>query len=479
MKLISVLVIALFLVAGIGSAQNYLPESTMEPGANLSYYDSGTNIQTFDFADEPADGDIFVSASDIWRIVATKYIDNEIIVGPSSDTYSYFYDYECDGTDDYATINIALNAAAPSQNNYINNKIIMMPGRYNLGDGSIDIPIGVSIIGGGRTGAYDNPNTTAFSGGAVIFNVTNQSIPAIYIHSSSTIRGITAYYSEQNTSGAPIEYEPFITNTAESEYIIDNTFADINLYNSYIGIEIDPIELTAGRNHFYNIVGHPIYRGIYYNNSTDVDVFRDIDFNINFYSNLQNWSQENGTAITLGQTVAWPTMDTIFMSAYYNGLVVESDSGSFNNIHVDFCRHCILLATTASNNVFNNIQCTAYQLTPYETASTDVAVYVNGTYNNFLGGSITLCGGEAFWIQGNKNRVCGMMLQNVGTYCVTQTIEVIGSYNIINGNHVDASHGTIRLLGNYNIATDNMCLSGQVYDAGANNVVADNIAYPA
>lgn len=38
MKFISVLVMALLLGAGIGSAQNYMPESTMEPGADLSMF---------------------------------------------------------------------------------------------------------------------------------------------------------------------------------------------------------------------------------------------------------------------------------------------------------------------------------------------------------------------------------------------------------------------------------------------------------
>lgn len=38
MKLISVMIMALLLVAGIGSAQNYLPETVMEPGADLSMF---------------------------------------------------------------------------------------------------------------------------------------------------------------------------------------------------------------------------------------------------------------------------------------------------------------------------------------------------------------------------------------------------------------------------------------------------------
>jgi hypothetical protein len=130
MKFISVLVMALLLVVGIGSAQNHMPEFTMEPGANLSYYDGGNNLQTFDFSDEPADGDFFMSIGDIWSLVKTKFFSDVAVVGPASDTWSIFYDETTDGIDDAVEIELALAD---------NKAVKLVNGPFYISNNSIDI----------------------------------------------------------------------------------------------------------------------------------------------------------------------------------------------------------------------------------------------------------------------------------------------------------------------------------------------------
>ena len=140
-----IMIMALLLVSvGIGSAVNRLPAT--EFVGNISYVDSGSNVQELDFYADPSDGDMWTSISDTWSLIAGKYVDGKIVVGPSSDTRSFLYDYATDGVDDEVQINAALTAVGKHGVVYLKNGI------YNITTPIIIDGYGISLIGEGMRG---------------------------------------------------------------------------------------------------------------------------------------------------------------------------------------------------------------------------------------------------------------------------------------------------------------------------------------
>ena len=387
MKL-KIMIMALLLLAGIGSAVNWLPESTMEPGANLSYYDSGSSLQTFDFSTEPADGSVLVSISGIWSVLAGKYLDGDIVIGPASDTYSFLYDYTTDGVDDCIEIQAAID------NIGTHGDIVFEPGIYNLTN-TIYCKPGARLIGKGNVfhpwpnaaHGYTDPDPIPRR---VTFQITNETDPAFVMSSGKTgitIENIAFYYPNQSVDSV-VEYPATILGSAW--YSDDITLRNLFAINPYIFLYMP----RADRIIIENIKGQPIKTGIYIGTTLDVPYIRHVHFSPHFWgaelegSASRIYRYQNGTAFHLG-SINWPSVIDIFAFGYKYGVYMDTTrDGRFTGIALDICKYPVYMQDSSRNIISGGqlVQYSQYIGVPHP--SDGAAIEIDGGANNIIIGNV-------------------------------------------------------------------------------------------
>lgn len=200
MKHILILIIAILLME-IGSAQNYLPESAMEPGADLTF-NSG------------------------YARNATENIINVMDYGASADGV----------TDDYAVFAAAVTAAGDG------NGLVYVPsGTYRLSTG-VTVPSNTSIFGNG----YSTKIITD-GNGFVISSTTGVRIRDMYLYGpgSGSNSGITAGN---------------VTNTIISGMFIQN-YGFMGFYGGAVNNSIITENIVSGNGKDESVIGQGIHIG--------------------------------------------------------------------------------------------------------------------------------------------------------------------------------------------------------------------------
>jgi hypothetical protein len=388
MKL-KIMIMALLLLAGIGSAVNWLPESTMEPGANLSYYDSGSSLQTFDFSTEPADGSVLVSISGIWSVLAGKYLDGDIVIGPASDTYSFLYDYTTDGVDDCIEIQDAID------NIGTHGDIVFEPGIYNLTN-TIYCRPGARLLGKGNVfhswplaeHVETDPDPIPRR---VTFQITNETEPAFEIpdgRTGITIENIAFYYPDQSVDSV-VEYPATILGS--DWYSADITLRNLLAINPYIFLYMP----RADRITIDNVKGAPIKTGIYIGQASDVPYIRHVHFSPQFLEDTELegsasriYRYQHGTAFHLGR-LDWPSVIDIFAFGYKYGIYMNTTrNGRFTGIGLDVCEYPIYMHDSSENIISGGqlVQCSEYIGVPHP--GDGAAIEIHGGSNNIIIGNV-------------------------------------------------------------------------------------------
>lgn len=513
MKL-KIMIMALLLVSavGIGSAVNRLPAT--EFVGNISYVDSGANVQEFDFNTEPTDGDVWIYDSG-WSLLSNRLLSRDIIVGPSSDTYSFLYHYSTDGVDDEIEINQAI------QDGYDESKkIIILPGKY-YPTGSIETRVGgvthrgydisrIVIEGAidSTNVAYTNMSNPDDICGAV-FYITNTTDPAFMMGKNLQVRNIAVYYPDQiistNESNV-IEYPAtFWAGTALQDTVIENIFA----YNPYIFYYNSGG--ATGRNVVRHVVGYPLFIGVYMSGSGDVSRVEDCHFwpfmqqNTDGWSDgtIREWVKTNGTAFYMDEMV-WPQLHNNFALGYWRGLYVDGGEKVYASGNgFDHCQSGISIVDHAYAMLANNFILTS------GTGNTLSAIYVEYTssFPQIIGNQIYAChdaiksdaqyplisgnnilrfnsndaGGVGIYLAntwGRHGAITGNILYSVGANG-TGIKTVSGNVNnAFVGNVIRGASVPINVAGATHTFVANVYAgSGSVIDTGSGNIFEHNIGF--
>lgn len=177
---------------------------------------------------------------------------------------------------------------------------------------------------------------------------------AVKLNSQAEIHNIGFIYPNQNnTTGSAILYPPSIS--------IDGYYSKIKniaLLNSYYGIYVD-----GGASEIEDVIGYPLWRGLYVFFARDIPKISKIHWNpnvmwnytgvgggdtdtpgpygyTNFKANMTTWVGNNGTAYQFGRC-DFSHIINLFAYGYFYGLYIKTDTlGSANamwfiNCHID------------------------------------------------------------------------------------------------------------------------------------------------
>lgn len=144
--------------------------------------------------------------------------------------------------------------------------------------------------------------------------------PFIFLHTNSTLKGMTVYYPEQKTDGAPTAY-PWCVASAGAD---NPSIIDCLLVNPYQGVDFGT--RVAGRHYIRNLYGQPLYKGLFIDVCFDVGRCENIHF-WPFYTGhvlggkakaMDEWVFKNGTAFVLARS-DWEFMSGCFAISYKTG----------------------------------------------------------------------------------------------------------------------------------------------------------------
>jgi hypothetical protein len=248
-------------------------------------------------------------------------------------------------TDSSTAINAAL-AIAGNVSTASNYRAVFLPdGQYKASN--LVIPHGVRLYGNGVNQCQ-----------IIVTDAVNS---CIYLKDFTDVHGITFYYPNQVTSGAPTVYPPTITTTYGAQHV---RLTNLKAWGAYDFITLGNASYGAGPVWLDDISGFPLHRGITLDNCTDVPHINNVHFNPNIYgaysSSLLAQVYQTAIALTLLR-VDTPQVSNFHCFGYANGIYGDSGnpSGSVNmaefvNCLFDVCRAPINLAHYQDGMFFTN-----------------------------------------------------------------------------------------------------------------------------
>ncbi len=270
-------------------------------------------------------------------------------------------------TDDTTAIQNAINAAFNKGGG-----IVYVPfsvNGYLIASNTLTLSKNVQLLGTNTQFTPDvyNADDTYFKRGSTFLitggagSVEGQTI---LMYDGTSISGINFFYPNQTNTNPPISYPPTIRLATSSSNCCK--INNIYLVNPYIGIDASGSHIDLV---IENVVGQPLYGGIYIDNAVGVDQIINVTF-AQFWTRrdfetiktdatkVTSFSEQNGTAITICRADD-AILDRVVLSGYKIGLHLTDNGfggsyGTASHFVVDYCLIGIQADTTNSNGwVFN------------------------------------------------------------------------------------------------------------------------------
>jgi hypothetical protein len=253
-------------------------------------------------------------------------------------------DYKAKGdgtTDDTQAIQAALDAAGK------NGGRVYLPAAKYLVSGSLQVPVGVSVVGSANMPQYSDPLT-----GTIILATggrDNEETPALFeMGSSCSVSGLTIYYPEQVVTD--IHPYPWTFHLQGN----DNTVENVTLINSYNGIRIGPEPNV--RHRIRSVYGCVLRRGLLVDACTDIGRVDNVQFHghwwwaksVNGDTKLVNdYMIKNLEAFIFGRT-DWEYVTNTFVfpvNIGYRFIQTKAGAcnGQFSGIGADYAQRCIVV----------------------------------------------------------------------------------------------------------------------------------------
>ncbi len=177
-------------------------------------------------------------------------------------------------TDDTNAIQKALDAVAADKGGVL----VLPKGKYLIA-GSLNIPRGVTL-----KGAWEGPHSTYEGEGTLLLATGGKGdedgTPLITLNVSSTVKGLTIYYPEQD----PADFIPYPW-TIQGNGTHGNVI-DCVLINPYKAIDFGT-NPGCEMHYIRNVYGQPLKLGIYIDGCTDIGRIENVHFNPNPWTRMR------------------------------------------------------------------------------------------------------------------------------------------------------------------------------------------------
>jgi hypothetical protein len=214
-----------------------------------------------------------------------------------------------DGSKDTTDAFKAALRAAAEGGNYA---VFVPRGRYLI-KGTLDVPANVRL-----EGVFDAPSGRNARDGSILLAVAGagepKGQPFITLHQSSTLRGLTVFYPEQQMKNPPVAYPWTICGQGDNISLID-----VLLVNPYEAVDFGTH--AAGRHFISGLYAQPLFRGLFIDQCYDVGRVE----NVHFWPFWGGWEGElaaftrsEGIAFILGRT-DWEFLTNCFCIGYRIG----------------------------------------------------------------------------------------------------------------------------------------------------------------
>jgi len=243
--------------------------------------------------------------------------------------------------DDTASIQKALDRAATA-----GGTVLLPPGQYRI-DGSLHIPVGVSLVGAAHSPLYIEPLI-----GTVILATGGRDKddgPALFeMGDSSNVSGLTVFYPDQKVN----DIHPY----AWTFHLQggDNTVENVTLINSYNGIRIGPEGNV--RHRIRSVYGCVLRRGLWLDNCTDIGRIENIQWHNHWWSSKSTggaWDPvfeymwKNCEGFVFGRT-DWEYVTNTFIFPVYIGYhFINTPHGAMNGqlsgVGADAAQRCVVV----------------------------------------------------------------------------------------------------------------------------------------
>jgi hypothetical protein len=313
------------------------------------------------------------------------------------------------------------------------------PGRYrfqNSGSGraSIKIPAGVTLAG-----SYQAPMSHGFeiqpqppiTDGTTFLIEADQGFPGnaafCQLNFNSCVRGISFQWPNQQPSfTSPLQYPFAIGRASTTTGATNATIENVELLNPYQGIDATYL----GRHTIRNVIGQPLYIGIFVDSVGDVGRIENVhfapiwsEFSQDQFGNasppIWKWQFENGTAYYFKRTDG-QMVSNCFAYGYNVGVRAQGFPTfpfgpwiQFESLSLDTCRTGVLIeaAEPVAGLQFSNCLISG-ELTGAKTNPDGAAVVITGAFTSHV--RFTNCAFRAFspavWIKAPSGSEFGNVL---------------------------------------------------------------------
>ena len=220
----------------------------------------------------------------------------------------------------------AFNAALKAASAKSGNLVVLVPRGKYLIKGHLDIPANVAL-----EGVFSSaPSARNKDEGSILLAVAGagdaSGNPFITLHTSSTLRGVTVLYPDQQMKNPPVPYPWTIRGQGDNISLVN-----VLLVNPYQAVDFGTF--AAGRHFINGLYGQPLYRGLFIDQCYDVGRIQ----NVHFWSFWGGWEGElysfmrsEAVAFILGRT-DWEFMSNCFCIGYHIGYhFIANKSGPGN-----------------------------------------------------------------------------------------------------------------------------------------------------
>lgn len=223
--------------------------------------------------------------------------------------------------DDVEAFKAAMKASVDAGNNCV----FIPRGRYLI-KGHLEIPANVMLLGI----FHGAPSGRNRDDGSVLLAVAGagdtSGAPFITMNTSSTLRGITVFYPEQEMKNPPVPYPWTIRGRGDNISLID-----VLLVNPFQAVDFGTF--PAGRHFINGLYGQPLFRGLFIDQCFDVGRVS----NVHFWSFWGGWEgpvyefmRSQSVAFILGRT-DWEFLSNCFCIGYHIGYhFIQNKSGPGN-----------------------------------------------------------------------------------------------------------------------------------------------------
>jgi Pectate lyase superfamily protein len=226
-----------------------------------------------------------------------------------------------DGRTDNTGAFAAAMKAAVERGNYA----VFVPRGQFLIKGHLEVPPNALL-----EGVFVAPSGRNKDDGSVLLAVADAGDaagkPFITMHTSSTLRGLTVFYPEQQLKNPPVPYPWTVRGEGDNISLLD-----VLLVNPYQAVDFGTF--PAGRHYINGLYGQPLHRGLFIDQCYDVGRVE----NVHFWAFWGGWDGElygymrsEAVAFSLGRT-DWQFLSNCFCIGYRIGFhFVQNQAGPGN-----------------------------------------------------------------------------------------------------------------------------------------------------